>query len=59
MDRDLITVELEQNEEEYYARFIRITQSDNVALVFYDEDDSMEWAQKLASGIGWEAPDGQ
>ncbi len=51
---DLVTIELEKNDEEYYARFIRITQGDNVALVFFDEaerDSSWEWARRLAAGI--------
>ena len=43
-----VTVEPESFEQEYYARFIRITDGEKWALVFYDDESDLAWAFQLA-----------
>ncbi len=47
----IITVRSTQHEEEYYSRFLKITEGEHTALVFYEDASDLAWAQQIARGL--------
>ena len=47
----IVTITSTKNEEEFFARFLKITEGNHTALVFYHDESDVAWAHQMAEGL--------